>query len=376
MTRIMVVEPDGVGAVAPALAARNTDCGVVAVGSIERAQAELVDDTFDALVLDLTAYQEGWDLLRRLKSERSSVARFAVVAEATPDVRAGLSQLGVIDWLVKPIDVGQAALQIQAGLCESLSGTLHNVSLPSFLQLIEIERKTCSLSIQAQGRSGEMYVNRGELFDACAGELRGEEAALRIIAWLSGRVTVEHGCPIVERTITRPVSYLLMTAMQMRDERGKDTSLFEFGDEDPPFKRLHDSLLPLRQSLPPSPRVPSFAMQLAPIPALPVGGLVLAVVDAESGMVLTSQATSQTADAAAWAECAAAMVRLEYGMLSVATNQAELYELVVTTASCCELIKPLVRQPHCFALLVFDPAETNLVMARIDIERFIADYTR
>jgi hypothetical protein len=49
-------------------------------------------------------------------------------------------------------------------------------------------------------------------------------------------------------------------------------------------------------------------------------------------------------------------------------------ELVVSTGSCCELIRPLPKRPRCFALFLFDPSETNIVMARIEVDRLVAEY--
>jgi hypothetical protein len=44
-------------------------------------------------------------------------------------------------------------------------------------------------------------------------------------------------------------------------------------------------------------------------------------------------------------------------------------ELVLSTSSRCDVIRPVTA--NAFALLVFAPDETNLMMARIELDQFI-----
>lgn len=48
-------------------------------------------------------------------------------------------------------------------------------------------------------------------------------------------------------------------------------------------------------------------------------------------------------------------------------------EIVLTTSSRCELIR-LMPTREAFVLLVFDLTQTNLVMARLELERFMLEY--
>jgi hypothetical protein len=56
-------------------------------------------------------------------------------------------------------------------------------------------------------------------------------------------------------------------------------------------------------------------------------------------------------------------------MLKLCVESEGVEELVLSTSSRCDVIRPLNQ--HAFALLVFAPEETNLVMARIELEQFI-----
>jgi hypothetical protein len=58
------------------------------------------------------------------------------------------------------------------GDSEDVRGHVHNVSLPAFLQLMEMERKTCTLTVHSEGRTGTLFLRRGELLEARAARRR------------------------------------------------------------------------------------------------------------------------------------------------------------------------------------------------------------
>lgn len=372
MIRVLTVEQGEAGMLRQVLSASHLDFSTHSACSCQQAVDELRRSAFDAVLVDLGLEDEAWTLLEWLASEQPRIGRFVLVRQYSSAVRERLNSLGVIDCLLEPLDPTSVIVQVTSGLAETCYGFLHNMNLPAFLQLLEIERKTCSLTIESAGRSAAMFVCRGELLDARADGLYGEPAAFAVIGWLSGSVTVEHGCRATERTITKPISHLLMQALQCHDENSRSIPV-EFEGEEMSFKRLQESLAPLRSEFPPSPRLPSFLQRIPGTMPLPAGSFGLALVDGETGLTLVSEA-KHSIDMAQWAESAATVLRQEYVTLATSTQGAELMELVVSTGSCCELIKPLPKRPRCFALLLFDPNETNIVMARIEVERLVAEY--
>lgn len=54
---------------------------------------------------------------------------------------------------------------------------LHGVSLPAFLQLLEHERSTCTLTVAAKGKNGRFFFRDGQLIDAACDGKAGVEAA-------------------------------------------------------------------------------------------------------------------------------------------------------------------------------------------------------
>jgi len=370
--KILAVEPGQGGVLAQVLAAFHLDFDTIHTSNFERSLEQLRERAFEAVVVDVTLGDDAWKLLAWLQKERPHVGRFALLPEDSAELRVRVADLGVIDCMVEPFDATDVLVQLTSGLAETCFGFLHNINLPAFLQLLEIERKTCTLRAESAGRSGRMFISRGEMLDARVDGVSGEAAAFAIIGWLSGNVHVEHGCFVAERTLQKPISHLLMSALQYRDEAGLNGSAD--GDIDEmSFRRLQESLVPLKSELPPVPRLPSFLARLPKTMTLFHGSLGLALVDAETGLTLAAEAKPPI-DMIQWAESAATVLRQEYATLATSSQDTDLMELVVTTGSCCELIKPLPKRPRCFALLLFDPDETNLVMARIEVDRWVNEH--
>jgi predicted regulator of Ras-like GTPase activity (Roadblock/LC7/MglB family) len=224
---------------------------------------------------------------------------------------------------------------------EDVCGHVHNVSLPAFLQLMEMERKTCRLTVQSEGRTGTLFLRRGELLDARLDGLCGSEAAMAILGFAHAGITIESSSEDVARNIDWPLRYLLMEAMRVNDELDRE------------------DVLPTPELPPPPPR------------PLTRGVLGVLVVEVSSGLVLAGQTRSDV-DSGEVAVGAAALVRHERSLLGMVGGD-ELREIVINTRTRTELIRTLADDTALLAVLLFDPEETNLVMARIELDHFLGE---
>lgn len=126
------------------------------------------------------------------------------------------------------------------------------VSLPSFLQMLEQERKSCTLIVNSEGRSGSFYFEDGELIDAVYGDQLGMDAAHSILLWSNPTFSV--GMPEDKmRRIQRPLAHLLLDSAKRMDEEQGETedpqnvaSSFQIDEAiiraDPLLKRLVDTI--------------------------------------------------------------------------------------------------------------------------------------
>jgi CheY-like chemotaxis protein len=99
-------------------------------------------------------------------------------------------------------------------------GKLTNVSLEIFLQLFEMEEKTCSLSVENPKNhlKGILYFQNGELLDAKLNYITGKEAALKILTWEKVSVEIGSNNEITEKRIKGDLQGILLEAMRLRDE--------------------------------------------------------------------------------------------------------------------------------------------------------------
>jgi hypothetical protein len=105
-----------------------------------------------------------------------------------------------------------------SGLLQRHTGYLHGVSLSAILQMLHLERKTCVVEVSAHGLLGTLTLVNGELVDAAAGDLSGEDAACQILSWVDPQTAILDGAETFRHTVQRPITQLIMDAVRIVDE--------------------------------------------------------------------------------------------------------------------------------------------------------------
>ncbi|WP_161629909.1 response regulator [Desulfogranum mediterraneum] len=92
--------------------------------------------------------------------------------------------------------------------------------MENILQILSMEKKSCTMSVVALDRIGYLYVEKGELIDAFSGELSGHDAALEILCWEEAQCEL---FTLAQRSRNIDVSLmsLLLQASKEKDERKK-----------------------------------------------------------------------------------------------------------------------------------------------------------
>lgn len=185
----------------------------------------LAANPIDMLITDLNMPKmDGFELLAQMKKDYPRVPLIVVSAFSTPDIKTKVVDLGALHFIAKPFsfeDLEDIDFPKMLDSKRSDKGFVNGISLQSFLQLISMESKSCTLYIKANGNSGEMYLEKGELLNAVTGDLEGGDAAMEIISWDDEGLSIEidNECYNKERKIDFPIMHLLMEAARMADER-------------------------------------------------------------------------------------------------------------------------------------------------------------
>jgi CheY-like chemotaxis protein len=127
-------------------------------------------------------------------------------------------QLGAIRILSKPPRLSLLMDAIRTAAQFEPAGIVRGIGLNSILQLLNWEKKSCTLTVKSEAGMGLVYLKEGEVVHAA---YRGEEglpAAYEILIWDRPDIEFVETCR-VDRTIDLPLTELLMNAAMISDHR-------------------------------------------------------------------------------------------------------------------------------------------------------------
>lgn len=185
----------------------------------------LESNLIDFVITDLRMpVMNGLQLLTHLHSNYSSIPVVVLSSYSSDGIEERLRKLGCLKLLSKPVHVVQLANAIRDLMSKTkLGGVIQNISVGGFLQLIEMEGKTCRVKVMNKRSliTGWFYFEGGILFDAGCGDIRGAPAAQQIIGWDDVEITItyhEVQRDTLERRITTQLMTLLLHSMHQKDE--------------------------------------------------------------------------------------------------------------------------------------------------------------
>ncbi|MDD3618335.1 MAG: response regulator [Desulfobulbaceae bacterium] len=173
------------------------------------------------LVTDLQMPRiDGLGLLAYVQKYHPGIPCIVMSAHGTPAIVENL-QSDILQFIEKPFTADALAGAILSALeKDQAGGSITGISIGNFLQMIELEQKTCLCEVASAGNpKGFFYFSGGELHHAVYGDLKGEEAAIKMIQidrpTISFRKIPQRPIP---RKINRELTGLLLEAMKQKDE--------------------------------------------------------------------------------------------------------------------------------------------------------------
>jgi len=202
------------------VAPRSVGVSMLTASEGREALEILAREPIDVLITDLKMPgMDGFELLTRVQKEYPQVPVIVLSGMSVEEIRPRLGEDHGLRLLSKPVRLETLREEIAVTLQRRISGFVANVSLAGFVQLVEMERKSCRLDIRSGQESGRLSFRDGELLDASAGELGGNEAALEIFSWPEVDIEISGASTSRMRTIDRPLRFLIMEAARIADER-------------------------------------------------------------------------------------------------------------------------------------------------------------
>ena len=334
---------DALGAALPSYQALEAANGREALERFEETSVDVVVTDINMPVMN------GLELLLALRDRSFRGPILVVTAFGDPRLESEVELRGAFCYHEKPIDLPVLIESIRAA-AEGEYSHIEGLTLAGFVQLLELERKTCRLRVQQDGRQGDLLFRDGILLDAKMDRLSGDEAALEILGWEEGaELDLHAGVKPQRKTISSRLSHLLLEAMQRQDE--KRAQLTE-GDDGVPVnhEEKETNMGNVEQSL-------HRSMEID-------GAIGVALVDHESGMSLGHLGGGKALNLEVACAGNTEVVRAKMKVMRDIGLDDKIEDILITLSGQYHLIRPLVNAPNLFLYLALIRSKSNLAMAR------------
>lgn len=185
----------------------------------------------DVVVTDIAMpVKDGFAVLAHVRNHHPNLPVVVLTAAAVEAIHREAPRLGLLRVVQKPASAAQVAQHVLDARSETARGRMTGIPLATLLQLLQIERKTCSLFVRSGERRGRLHFRSGELVNAYAFELdeEGEDAARYLLALDDVTIDFERSLHNHLRRIHTPLETLLIDVARRDDERRRDA---EAGDD-------------------------------------------------------------------------------------------------------------------------------------------------
>lgn len=197
----------------------NAPIELTTADNVDTAIRQLDESHFDLMVCELNMPEfEGFRLLAHAHRNHSGMPIVVTSEGNSIHMKAKVSVFGVSHFFEKPLDLETITKKTIRILDIGDKGLIGGISLPAFLQMVELEGKTCTLTVQTEDNTGYIYCMNGELIAANVGRFKGTDALYRILAFESPRIRVDEVCRKKYREIEMPLMHLLMEGHRKQDD--------------------------------------------------------------------------------------------------------------------------------------------------------------
>ena len=215
---LLVSLKEGLGKYNETFSVFTADNGLDAIEKLKKHTISLVVSDLKMEPLD------GFGLLAHIMENYPDIPVIIITGYSTPEMERLAKKGGAVGYISKPFVVKDLAVKMMATLRrESDGGTLHNVSSGIFLQLVEMEQKTCTIRLEdtSSNKKGVLFFKEGELYDARMNDLQGKDAAYEIFSWEQVVLSIQNVCQAKENKIQSDLQGMILEAMRLKDERNE-----------------------------------------------------------------------------------------------------------------------------------------------------------
>jgi CheY-like chemotaxis protein len=172
----------------------------------------------------------------RARKETEDTPFVFVASRKEIDERLRMVIDGVEDYFVKPFFVRELTIQARritarlhqqkmeqtGGRGGAITGSLTEMSLLDWMSSLEQGRKTCALILRNGNDHCTLYFTEGQVTHATYGDLKGDPAVFKVLAWTEGEWALDFSKTASEQTTTMSTQGLMMEGLRILDESNRD----------------------------------------------------------------------------------------------------------------------------------------------------------
>jgi len=193
---------------------------ILPAASTKAALETLARETIHILIAGLhMSEMDTFELLSQVAKGHPQLRIIAMTNNASAMFRAKIKQMPSVVHFDQALDISLLTKRIYTELQIDYGGQIRGISLASFLQMIELEGRSCSLQVTAKGKIGTIYLTNGKPVAARMGLLRGKPAALHILTWQNVLIDIDYAPMEIATEMTTPLMNLLLESGRMVDEK-------------------------------------------------------------------------------------------------------------------------------------------------------------
>jgi DNA-binding response OmpR family regulator len=199
-----------------------------------------IEDKPDLIIADYAMNgMDGRQLLQKIKSRNASATIPVILMAGKADINEKLKAVSdtVEDFIEKPFFLKEAAAKIKK-VVDKISlekmareapgdsivrGSLAQMNVLDLLQSLDMGRKTCALTLANNGDKCRMFFTDGQINHATYGDLKGDPAVYKVLAWTGGSFEIDFAGSSTEQTTTQSTQGLLLEGLRLLDEANRDT---------------------------------------------------------------------------------------------------------------------------------------------------------
>lgn len=205
---------------------------VITAGNGLEALEVLKRHEIDLVITDLRMpVMDGFTLLAAMTHKHPEIPNIVMSAFGTPKMETQLKSLGTFQFLDKPLNFEALEECITSALdtLDEQKGSISGLSLSNFLQLLQAEQKTCTLSVfDNSAKKGMLHFLAGKILNASTGKLTADEAVIEMVTWNNVKISLhELKEESNECKIQSELMLLLMEGAQQKDETEATLSSFD-----------------------------------------------------------------------------------------------------------------------------------------------------